>query len=269
MGVNPTNVSVLHDNILRDSFVYGQSPYYAMFKAGKYGIPIDKVISYANQNGIPLRSKDLVNWDNGYFEYQINVLHSKPVRQISNKPQVTATGVSFDDAKLSDFAKLPQGWSGTKKRFFPCSQNNKPLQRWGWTRDYSPELYSYAEAKALSPCGYIGQNMLYQPFVVLDIDGAGHGSIDNQVIQFGNLFKNNTMCMEDPNKPGSFHLYFSTDRLIPTRHFVWAKLDLMGNAVNAAVYIKGKKSNGLPIAQLNEEVWELMMNYQQCRKEQQ
>jgi hypothetical protein len=109
--------------------------------------------------------------------------------------------------------------------------------------------------------------MLYQKFVVFDIDGRGHGEDDLKVIAFGNQFRETTFTMEDPAKPGSFHLYFETDRLIPVRHFPWAKLDLMGNAVNAAVYLKNKKSNGLPLRKLDEEVWQSLVDYQRDRKE--
>ena len=140
------------------------------------------------------------------------------------------------------------------------------MQKWGWSKDYTPELYTRADARALSPCGWVGQNMLYQRFIVMDIDGRGHGADDLEVIAFGELFKDETFTMEDPMKPGSFHLYFKTDRLIPVRHFPWAKLDLMGNAVNAAVYFKNKQWNGVPMAQLTEEIWQMMMAYQRGRK---
>ena len=86
------------------------------------------------------------------------------------------------------------------------------------------------------------------------------------MIEFGNMFKNDTFTMEDPAKPGSFHLYFSTDRLFPVKHFPWAKLDFMGNAVNAAVYLKDKKWNGLPMMEFDENVWAVMMDYQINRK---
>ena len=143
------------------------------------------------------------------------------------------------------------------------------MQKWGWSRDFSPELYIAADARALSPCGWIGQNMLYQRFIVFDIDGRGHGVDDELVIEFGNQWKQSTFTMEDPAKPGSFHLYFETDRLIPVRHFPWAKLDLMGNAVNAAVYLKNKKPNGIPLLKLDDEIWNTMIKYQKSRKEMQ
>ena len=143
------------------------------------------------------------------------------------------------------------------------------MQKWGWTKDFSPELYTRIDAKALSPCGWVGQNMLYQRFIVMDIDGRGHGADDLQVIAFGSQFRDRTFTVEDPAKPGSFHLYFETDRLIPVRHFPWAKLDLMGNAVNAAVYFKNKVGNGIPMMKLDERVWDAMMEYQKRRKEEQ
>lgn len=102
----------------------------------------------------------------------------------------------------------------------------------------------------------------------MDIDGRGHGADDPAVIEFGRQFSSTTFTMEDPDKPGSFHLYFKTDRIIPVRHFGWAKLDLMGNSVNAAVYLKNKKHNGLQMRELDENIWNTMMEYQKKRKEQ-
>lgn len=108
--------------------------------------------------------------------------------------------------------------------------------------------------------------MLYQNFIVMDIDGVGHGIKDEQVITFGSQFREMTMTLEDPMKQGSFHLYFMTNRLVPVKHFPHAKLDLMGNAVNAAVYFKNKVSNGIPAAELTPQIWDAMQRYQVSRK---
>lgn len=264
MSLNPgRTMEQLWDEQLDEMFHYGQSPYFNMYKAGLLGIPIDVVSSKLTQIGIPLRAKDIENWQSGMFKHQMN---SDPMFKPPAKRE-TETGVPFDNSHLEDFPMFPLSWVGTEKRFFPCTQDNKPMQKWGWSKDFHPQLYTLADAKALSPIGWVGQNMLYQRFIVLDIDGAGHGSYDQKVINFGSKYKDKTMCLEDPVKPGSFHLYFSTDRLIPVRHFPWAKLDLMGNAVNAAVYMKNKQNNGLKMSQLSEEVWQDMLSYQQSRKE--
>lgn len=242
-----------------------QSPYQAMFTAGFGGVPLEDCVSYLASIGVPVRAKDVAQWEAGSFKYRMKIMN--PMSTNAPLQLTLPSGVSFESARLSDFEKLPDGWVGTKKRFFPCTSDNKPMKKWGWSSDYDPGLMDCSSAKALSPVGWVGQNMLYQPFVVMDIDGVGHGTRDEYVIAFGNMFRDKTMCMEDPNKKGSFHLYFKTDRLIPVKHFPYAKLDLMGNAVNAAVYLKNKRSNGLPMAELTEEVWRSMMQYQQWRKE--
>ena len=138
--------------------------------------------------------------------------------------------------------------------------------QWGWKDGFEPNLMLRRDAEAISPVHWVGQNMLYQNFIVMDIDGVGHGVRDEQVIAFGTQFREMTMTLEDPAKPGSFHLYFMTNRLIPVKHFPKAKLDLMGNAVNAAVYFKNKVSNGVPAAELTPEIWDAMQRYQVSRK---
>ena len=265
MGVNPgesNRMIELRQKVLDDNFNSG-SPYFGMFHAGYYGIPIEDAIAKCSRNGIAIRPKDIESYNDGVFKRGIGtVLRGGQFVDVSS----IEPGLQFEQMKLSDFPLLPPSWTGTQRRFFPCTSDNRPMQKWGWTRDFSPSLYTIEDARALSPCGWVGQNMLYQRFVVFDIDGRGHGQNDDEVIAFGHRFKDRTLSMEDPMKQGSFHLYFETDRLIPVRHFGWAKLDLMGNAVNAAVYMKNKKPNGMPLLKLDEEIWQQLIEYQQKRK---
>lgn len=266
MGLNPEispAENKLRRKILDDNF-NGGSPYYGMYHCGYYGVPFEDCVAKCQRNGIALRKKDLVAYNDGVFKRGMGriIVNNQMVNITDIKP-----GIPFEQMKLEDYPMFPVGWTGTERRFFPCTQDNKPMQKWGWSKDFTPELLTRPDAKALSPCGWVGQNMLYQKFIVLDIDGRGHGADDLEVIAFGNQFKDITFSVEDPAKPGSFHLYFETDRLIPVRHFPWAKLDLMGNAVNAAVYFKNKIGNGLPMMKLDEQVWQAMMQYQTARKE--
>ena len=261
MGLNPSLIDSW--NRILDDILNGGSPYYDMFRAGYYGVPLDDCINKCSRNGIALREKDIRSYQDGAFKRDAGAtFRSQGGLAINIQPHI-----EIENTKLEDYPLMPVGWNGTDRRFFPCTKDNKPMQKWGWSRDYTPELYTKADAKALSPCGWVGQNMLYQPFVVLDIDGAGHGCIDQSTIDFGNLFKDETFCMEDPTKSGSFHLYFSTRRLIPVKHFPWAKIDFMGNAVNAAVYLKNKQSNNVSMIELTEEIWEAIINYQKIRKD--
>lgn len=262
MGLNPVSDRALElqQKILDDN-LNGGSPYYGMYHCGYYGVPFEKCVEKCSRNGIVLREKDIRSYNDGAFKRGVGVV----VKSVGTSG--LEHSVPIENMKLEEFPKMPIGWEGSSRRFFPCTQDNKPMQKWGWSRDFTPELHTYADAKVLSPCGWVGQNMLYQKFIVVDIDGRGHGTEDLSTIEFGEMFKDETFAMEDPAKPGSFHLYFETDRLIPVRHFPWAKIDLMGNAVNAAVYFKNKKWNGRQMHELTEEIWQMLIAYQRTRKE--
>lgn len=267
---------------LSEMFHAGQSPYFAMFRAGLLGYTIEEVGSYCSMLGIPLRQKDIQSWKDGNFKGEMQRIYIDKARKtpgyfIEPFHKVSVPGLAHhangctsirtrpEQIKFEDLTPLPDKWCGTERRFFPCNQENRPMQPWGYKENFLPNLMTKPDAKACSPCGYVGQNMMYQPFIVMDIDGVGHGCIDEPVIQFGNLFKDRTLSFEDPKKKGSFHLYFKTDRLIPVKHFPHAKLDLMGNAVNAAVYFKNKIGNGLPMLELTPSIWNAMMEYQKQR----
>ena len=265
----------------------GQSPYFGMFKAGRLGYSIEEVASHCTAMGIPLRAKDIQSWQDGAFKNQVSQAvfeqrlaerRSRPGSRINPNGKVApvitgslptlrlAGQPSFDTMRLEDFPRLPDGWKGCERRFFPCTADNRPMMQWGWRPGFEPNLMLRRDAEAISPVRWVGQNMLYQNFIVMDIDGVGHGTTDQAVISFGSMFRDMTMTLEDPRKPGSFHLYFMTDRLIPVKHFPKAKLDLMGNAVNAAVYFKDKVSNGIPAATLTADIWDAMQLYQVSRK---
>lgn len=240
-----------------------QSPYFAMYTLGRMNVPIEVISKRAYDVGVCLREKDVENWKRGYFNKQME----DPMRVVSLSSMDCYRRPHIEDMELCSFPEWPSEWVSTSYRFFPCSTDNIPLMKWGWSASHFPKLYDMASAKALSPCGWVGQNMIGQRFIVIDIDGVGHGVIDRETIAWGLQWKDRTLCFEDPAKPGSFHLYFSTDRILPIKHFPWAKIDLLGNSKNAAVYLKNKVPNKLPMMQLDEQVWNSLMDYQAKRKE--
>jgi len=249
----------------RSLFAPGESPYFAMFRCGCMGIPIEECLEHCSQKNVPLREKDIGAWKDGNWNYslkrQTSVLN--PIMKPSCQSITPILG-----SKLSDFDSWPEGWAGTHRRWFPCNEQNMPMQKWGYCDGFSPTLYERDTATALSPIGWVGQNLYAQPFIVIDIDGVGHGGRDDQVIEFGNRFRHTTETWENPAKKGSFHLYFDTDRQIPISHFPYAKLDLMGNQKNAAVYTKDKVPNGLPRRRLDEEVFTQLQQYLSERRRQ-
>lgn len=246
----------------KDWFRFGESPYFAMFRAGLAGIPFNELSAHLVSLCIPIREKDIRSYEEGRFK---SCVHTK-----SFDPVLPSRFPSKKRAIDEPFESLPMfvnGWNGCDRRWFPCSQDNLPMQKWGYSASYTPELYTRSHAVAMSPCGFVGQNMYMQPFVVLDIDGVGHGVRDEQVIEFGRRYSNKTECWESPDKPGSFHLYFKTRRVVPVMHFPFAKLDVMGNSVNAAVYTKRKESNLLPRMELTPQVWQDIRAYVTRREE--
>jgi len=245
----------------RGWFHAGESPYFAMYRAGIHGIPIEEVSSWCLSLGIPLRDKDVRNWKDGRWSYDCKRQQSvlNPILMSRHAP-----AAPFLESKLTDFPRLPEDWMGTDRRWFPCTAENKPMAKWGYAEDYVPVLYDQASAKALAPTGYVGQNLYAQPLVVIDIDGVGHGEPDGMTIQFGRQF--DTETYENPAKPGSFHLYFWTDRLLPIQHWPFAHIDFMGNARNAAVYMKEKQGNGMPRMFFSQQVLETVQGYIKLRR---
>lgn len=239
-------------------FAPNESPYFAMFRCGCMGIPVEQCITHCTELGVPLREKDVRSWTEGEWNYKVR-------RQASvlnpMLPEGGEIALPITESTLDDFKKWPPGWNGSERRWFPCNEQNMPMQKWGYAPGFSPTLYEREVAKSLSPIRWVGQNLYAQPFVVFDIDGVGHGHRDDQVIEFGNRYRDFTETWENPSKPGSFHLYFSTEYQIPIGHFAYAKLDIMGNQKNAAVYTKDKQSNGKPRARLTEATWSELKQY--------
>lgn len=247
----------------RNLFAFGESPYFAMYRCGLNGIPLDDVLDHLRQLNIPVREKDIRNYNDGSFKRSF----VRPQSNFNPTIKKPTAAQQVMQSKLSDLKKLPDGWKGTDKRWFPCSWDNKPMMKWGYSKDYIPSLYTRDAAIALSDCGYVGQNMYAQPFIVIDIDGEGHGTFDERTIAWGEKYRNITECWSHPSKPGSFHLYFSTPHIVPISHFPYAHIDLMGNQTNAAVYTKVKQSNGINRLMLTDDIWNDLKTYVNMRKE--
>lgn len=250
----------------QDWFHANESPYFSMFRAGINGIALEDVTDHCASLGIPIREKDVRAWQDGKSKRDFSEFRQRGGLNLPTVP-VSALSVAKRDMKLTDFDKYEPDYVAPAKRWFPCTADNKPMQKWGYKDNYTPVLYTRETAQALAPTNYVGQNMLGQRYIVIDIDGVGHGDTDEKVIAFGNKYRDKTEVWENPAKPGSFHLYFWTDRKLPVIHAPYAKLDFMGNAVNAAVYTKNKQPNNVPRAFLTEEIWEDLKEYLNSRRE--
>ena len=255
----------------KHAFRVAVSPYQEMFRAGVHGIPITDIENYwVHELGRTIfRQKDTQSWEAGYWHYLMKT--RKSVLDLVKKPEHQRNKRPTLQMNFEDFDTLPQGWNGTERRWFPCNEKNIPQIKWGYEYldgGYKPDLSEKEVALSLAPTGWIGQNLYAQPFIVIDIDGVGHGETDEQVIAFGRKYSDYTETWEAEEKLGSFHLYFATNRIIPIQHYSYAKLDVMGNEKNAAVYMKNKQSNGLPRQEFTAEIWNDLKAYILQRKQQ-
>lgn len=168
---------------------------------------------------------------------------------------------SAEATKLEDFPRNPFANTPTPpNRFIPCNLDNMPMIKWkkgGMTKRI---------AKIRLGAAYLAENLKGTNTVVIDIDG-NHGETDWEVIDFFKSYTTKTMCHHDPaNKDySSFHLTFETDRLIPTTHHPYARIDILGNANNQARYFKNKLPNGLKPMELTEEVYQEIQSYLERR----
>ena len=176
-----------------EEFWQSGSPYLACYSMGLSGHDLPEVVSFFNRNGIQLREKDIQNWENGHFKYSIELEMDNRSLAYQGGRREHLDKSAEKIIQLSMFPKFPDGWSGCAQRFFPCTSDNRPKCKWGYTPGFIPSLTTKPSAIALSDNGLIGQNMLYQPFVVIDIDGNGHGDFDLEVIAFGNLYRDKTL----------------------------------------------------------------------------
>ena len=67
--------------------------------------------------------------------------------------------------------------------------------------------------------------------------------------------------------PPSFHLTFKTDRVIPTMHFPYAHIDIVGNRRNSLRYWKNKKWNHREPIPMTSDLWSELKQYIKYRKE--
>jgi hypothetical protein len=128
----------------------------------------------------------------------------------------------------------------------------------------------------------MAENMIGQRRIVIDCDGDHTDTLDMETIAFLWRYSSITHTLCKPRKikeypgyentgldiPASFHLTFSVDRVIPTMHFPYAGIDIVGNRRNSLRYFKNKEWNGRQPAELTADIWQDLQAYIKHRKEQ-
>lgn len=246
------------------------SIYLWMYEQGLRGVDINDIVQACALAGKSIREKDFQNYFNGFGKHQ--TIEHRSIFDI--KPQKSK---AFYELKYSEYPYHPfQDIPDTQEIYVPCDSNNKPMIKWG------EGCMSKQEAESLDDQVYLAENMLGQHRIIIDCDGDhDEGKLDLDTIEFlwqfsrvTEVYKKPKYCIdygctitEFMDTPASFHLTFMVDRIIPTMHFPFAHIDIIGNKKNSLRYFKNKKCNNLPLVIMNDDIWDCLVSYIKWREE--
>ncbi len=247
------------------------SIYFWCYRQGLRGVPFDEVVNECRLNYKDMREKDIQNYWNGCY--------NRDARQ-SSINGIQPVAVPLRDRKdlsayrISPYRDMPEN----EMRYVPCSQDNRPLIKWG------QGCMTYESARATTGCVYLAENMRNTHRIVIDCDGDHdddnldldtvahliHLFSDTHALfkpKLGADYNAEYMPIVFADTPMSFHLTFFTDLLIPTMHFPSAHIDIIGNERNSLRYFKNKRWNGNAPIFLTQDIWSYIMDWVEYREE--
>lgn len=257
------------------------SVYMQMYKWGLRHIPLEDIERAVMLAGKNLRKKDVQNYWNGWHNsnlYGDIGMCDEPFKLV--RTRAVPSGESFLGMEYGELPEHPYDEGDVlemEKRYVPCSAANKPLIQW------SKGCLVYEDALAYSNQVYMAENLRGTHLVVVDCDGDHDDeSLDLETIMFlwnrfsgmtHTLMKQKRVCdysgYEESGltMPASFHLTFTTDKMIPKIACPDARIDILGNQNNQLRYFKTKVWNGLGPAPMTAGIWDDLREYAKYRKE--
>ena len=252
------------------------SIYFWMYEMGLKHVPLQEVSSAVRVSGKDIRKKDEENywrgWQNSDLRSERDIFAVR--KMMATKPD------EFFVKALEDYPQHPYaGLPDIIQKWVPCSGENKPLIKWG------EGCLTKIDALCYPGQVYLGENMRGCQTIVVDCDGDHNLPLDMRTISFLDGWGVGTHRLDKPKRifeyegyeqyadhpdcqgPASFHLTFQTDRVIPTMHFPYAGIDIVGNEKNSLRYWKNKKWNGVEPAWLTHDRWEALKEYIGKRRE--
>lgn len=253
------------------------SIYFWMYTMGLKHVPIDEVKLTCAAYGKDVRPKDIQNYWNGYHNSDLyHGAGNDDVFMLKDKRFTTFKQVDFIEQPWTHYELHPYlGMPEVQNRWVPCSATNKPLIKW------SNGCMTMADALAVRNQVYLAENLKGTKCIVIDCDGDHGERLDMETIMFLSKWRDVTHCLSKPKAvreyegyehtgievPASFHLTFMVPRIIPTMHFPYAGIDIVGNRRNSLRYWKNKKWNGIEPVKMTEEIWDELREYVKYRKE--
>lgn len=239
------------------------SIYFWMYTQGLKGLDLDDLLWELAAHGKAVRQKDVDNYWNGV--HRSNVYRSGTF-DIRPKVHDATPSRRFEDMTLLEYPGHPYGDEVPEisERWVPCNAANKPMIKWG------RGCMSKVDAESMIGQVYLAENLKGTRMIVLDFDGDHDEAVDWETVCFGHALHelSGTLMHSRPGEitPVSFHLTFSTNRIIPTMHFPEARIDVVGNKENSLRYFKNKRPDKNPIKPMTGEVWDLLRDYVRKRR---
>lgn len=225
------------------------SLYLWMYRQGLKGTDFEMILKACVSEGRDLRQKDIANYWNGYYRRKLYA-EDPWVLARNDKPEI-----KWDQLQPHPYIGMPE----IEQRYVPCNASNKPLIKW------SRGCMTLNDASLYPGKVYLAENLKGTKLMVIDCDGDHGDEIDTQTVMFLSKFKSMTHTLSKDNGV-SFHLTFSVDRLVPTRHFPHAHIDIIGNRVNSLRYFKTKRWNGLQPMPMTSDIWDELHEFCERRK---
>lgn len=254
------------------------SIYFWMFIQGLKHVPLDDIKIACGRCGKDIRPKDEENYWNGYYRSDLYIGKGKDdmFKLTKRHRTMVANSTEFLNHPYSAYPEHPYlGMPEIDKRFVPCNGDNKPMIPW------SKGCMTIDDARAMMGQVYLAENLKGCKFIVIDCDGDHDDVLDMETIGFLWQFAPMTHTMSKPKRiceydgyeateytgPASFHLTFRVDRVVPTMHFPWANIDIVGNRANSLRYFKNKEWNEMPPMMMDDHIWTQLQRYVRYRKE--
>lgn len=254
------------------------SIYFWMYVQGLKHVPLEDIVTASDYYGRDIRDKDERNYWAGYYNSDLYGSEGRARNSILSiddsfpRSRRSCFELEWDEYPEHPYLSMPD----PPNRWVPCTNEGKPLIKWGNGCLLRSEAEAYRGSKTLA------ENLKGCKKIVIDFDcDHDEDNIDLELVRYAYnmslnehaLYKPKQLCSYEgygwtSNEPDfvglmfpSVHVTFYSDKVIPTMHFPKAHIDIIGNQKNSIRYFKNKVWNGNVAKPMTPNIWSTIMEY--------